>query len=605
MTKALVTRLTYPVIVLTIVLALITPVVAAEQVIHPVMYNMTTITELNDPFITYNGFYSFEAYQPLPPGKPIVIAVLTNAVFPYKLSNNYATVPQNATVCIPPGTYSMILLNVTITETGGPQYDRAFYIFANGIPVFWGSTQEILNSTAWSDLTLFENMLAGNCVIFRAILPNWIVPSIGITGYYVVNITLYLYKGPEPSNLPNYFIPIAPNAYGVSLIGLNPFHDDITYMVNLPNGTYRALILMYMEGGELDEFWYTNEPATRNLLIYYNGYLASVFNPFETIYTGGIDPFMWKPMPSINTLSFHNPYVADITPLLATGLRGNITITMTNLYEAYELTGLPYYTWTVSGVLMLWVNNSNKLVGGKLITAQSRFFDSGPKFSTTSTGLTEYVEYGNYSINYVAELYYQHGTEISHTEQSGVFNAFQLFNQVMEYGTLNENFTETSMDTFLGMGNPFTLSFEGKYPIVFNITAYVTPLGPTTHYPYPAAYIQYATIYIPMSTHELMSTPRMTYTSDIKDTLNSYGFMNLTLEIINPYGGAVVTGISGNYARTSKNLTSIIIYSTPVSTWGWLERFSALAISPNATDLIGYYQYVTLRLLHIGVPMWK
>ncbi|PLC68179.1 hypothetical protein B7L70_04920 [Vulcanisaeta sp. EB80] len=70
----------------------------------------------------------------------MVIPILTNAVFPYDLNNAYATIPQNATVCIPPGSYSMIILNVTITKTGGPQYDRALYIFANGVPVFWGST---------------------------------------------------------------------------------------------------------------------------------------------------------------------------------------------------------------------------------------------------------------------------------------------------------------------------------------------------------------------------------------------------------------------------------------------------------------------------------
>ena len=92
----------------------------------------------------------------------------------------------------------------------------------------------------------------------------------------------------------------------------------------------------------------------------------------------------------------------------------------------------------------------------------------------------------------------------------------------------------------------------------------------------------------------------MAYKSDIGEALNSYGFMNLSLLIINPYGGAVVTGISGNYARTSKDLVSVTTYSNPVGIPGWLEQFRALAISPNATDLIGYYQYVTLRLVRIG-----
>ncbi|MGC9180066.1 MAG: hypothetical protein ACP5GZ_07660 [Vulcanisaeta sp.] len=146
----------------------------------------------------------------------------------------------------------------------------------------------------------------------------------------------------------------------------------------------------------------------------------------------------------------------------------------------------------------------------------------------------------------------------------------------------------------------FTLSLAYKYPIVFNVTAYVTPLAPPTSYPYPAAYIQYATVNLGMNAHEHYSLPGMDYKTDVLESLNSYGFMNLTLEIINPYGGAVVTGISGNYARTSKDLTAIHTYSYPIGIPSYLEKFSALAISPNATDLIGYYQYVMLRLMRIG-----
>ena len=164
---------------------------------------------------------------------------------------------------------------------------------------------------------------------------------------------------------------------------------------------------------------------------------------------------------------------------------------------------------------------------------------------------------------------------------------------------MSENFTETAQET-LPSGEVFTLSFAGKYPIVFNVTAYITPLGPTTKYPYPAAYVQYATVNLTMMAREEGSTPSMAYKSDIDEILNSYGFMNLSLLIINPYGGAVITGISGNYARTSKDLISVVTYSSPVGIPGWLEQFRALAVSPNATDLIGYYQYVILRLMRVG-----
>jgi len=43
----------------------------------------------------------------------------------------------------------------TSFKYGGAQYDRPVYVFADGVPIFWGSTQEIYNSTAASDVTLY------------------------------------------------------------------------------------------------------------------------------------------------------------------------------------------------------------------------------------------------------------------------------------------------------------------------------------------------------------------------------------------------------------------------------------------------------------------
>jgi hypothetical protein len=45
-----------------------------------------------------------------------------------------------------------------------------------------------------------------------------------------------------------------------------------------------------------------------------------------------------------------------------------------------------------------------------------------------------------------------------------------------------------------------------------------------------------ATVNLTMMAREEGSTPSMAYKSDIDETLNSYGFMNLSLLIINPYG---------------------------------------------------------------------
>lgn len=91
------------------------------------------------------AFYSFEAYHLLPPPNvsPIKVIIVQNVVF-----NNSGLTPYVVNVYVPRGNYSLILMNVGISEVGGAQYDRPVYIFADGVPVFWGSTQEFLDSTA-------------------------------------------------------------------------------------------------------------------------------------------------------------------------------------------------------------------------------------------------------------------------------------------------------------------------------------------------------------------------------------------------------------------------------------------------------------------------
>jgi Peptide N-acetyl-beta-D-glucosaminyl asparaginase amidase A. len=65
---------------------------------------------------------------------------------------NTGYTPKSVVVNIPPGSYSMAILNVSMKVTGR-QFNRSFWVFANGIPIYWGSTVQRLNSTAEADLT--------------------------------------------------------------------------------------------------------------------------------------------------------------------------------------------------------------------------------------------------------------------------------------------------------------------------------------------------------------------------------------------------------------------------------------------------------------------
>ncbi|MEM0016562.1 MAG: peptide-N4-asparagine amidase, partial [Saccharolobus sp.] len=513
------------------------------------------ITTLNSGKIQYDpSYYSFEAYQIHPPNvTPIKVPIATNAIF-----NNSGLKPYIVTVNIPRGNYSMEILNVSINESNGAQYDRPVYIFANGVPIFWGSTQELLNSTASTDVTMFENLLQGN-VTFQLVLENFYDAKIGITGIYKMNVTLYLYPGTPPKGLPNYFIPLFLSKYNYSYIILNPVNDYISQNITIPNGTYRLALMLYEEGGGLDEFWYANEPATREIQVLYDGRLVGIVNPYETIYTGGINLLWWKPVTSINTLSFHSPYVIDLTPLLALGSSGNIAVTVTNLLTALQLTGSTAFDWDISGVLLLWVNSSNPLISGTLLSQYSRFMDSSPIFNPGELG-EYYQEGGSYLINYSALLNFKYGTEYTDVIQQGRFYAYQTFNQIYEKAFLGENFMEKAIE----MGNLYnsTLYYEISYPIFLQLSAVAIPITNPHVIPYNLSYYQNGTLDLGLNYYYENLFNGQNITIKTIESVKAIGGFGGIIEIINNYGGAVLVALTSNNAITTKNLINYYLINS-------------------------------------------
>ncbi|MEM4746414.1 MAG: peptide-N4-asparagine amidase, partial [Metallosphaera sp.] len=538
------------------------------------LFNVTAMNGL-DP-----KYYSFEALSYIPPNvTPITIIVAKNLEF-----NNTAWKPYYLKVKIPDQSYSFILMNVSVKEENGTQYDRPLYVFVNGIPVFWGSTQEILNSSASVDLTEFENLLKGN-VTFEPVLVNFYDAKVNITGVYLVNITLSLYPGNEPSGLPNVFIPLFVNGsfdYNYSYVILNPQVDSFTSHVNLPNGTYRVLAQIFEEGGGLDEFWYANEPATRDILLYYNGLLASVIPPYETVYTGGIDLFWWKPMPSINTLVFHTPYQADLTPFLALGDRANLTVSVSNLNTALQINHSPSFDWDLSGFLMLWVNKSDPLLSGNLTMAYSRFLDSSPIFEAGFSGV-HYQEGGSYLLKYSSTLQYQNGEVTSTVVQEGNFYSSQSFNNIYEFAYLDEKFNELAIES--GLYSSY-LDLSGNFPVTLQISSFSSPITPTDVIPYNLSYSQNGSINLGVRYTYVSSFNGHILNQSLNETLTSVGGFSGIIEVINSYGGAVLVKLTSNNALTQKQLN--FSYQTSGQP-GFEERFLATSGQNSSVNLTGYY----------------
>ncbi|WP_148217211.1 peptide-N4-asparagine amidase [Acidilobus saccharovorans] len=535
----------------------------------------------------HDGYYSFQAFRYVPPNEtPTVIWIGKNVVF------NHTGLPYNATVYIPPGNYSLILLNMSIRELGGTQYDTVAYVFANGTPLLWGSTQEILNSTTTVDVTLFENLLRGP-VRFQFMVPNGYAPSIGITGYYVANVSLLLYKGSPPPGLPNYFIPLFVNKLGYSMTpSINAYNDYVEQQVTIPNGTYRAWLILYTKGNAYDEFWYTNIPAVRYVKVYYNGHLAGVVNPFETIYTGGIDLFWWKPVPSINTLSFHMPDIVDLTPLLAYGLNATLAIHIADLLASSEALGVPgtEFNWNLGGVLLLWVNSSNPLVGAKVITGQASYHDSGPLIMNQGVAGLYFQEGASYFINYTSLLEFEHGQEVVSSQQEGVATVDQAYNYAgtFAYNYLDEDFTVSSWAQGYG---PYRLWVSANWPVTLYYDFVAIPITPPTRFPYNATFLQNGSIALAPTYALSYAWPGYNFTESLNYDLSAVGGFAGILEFINPTG-AVIIGLTSNNALTQKSLTAeVLVNGRGFEENAYLEGFQNSTVNTAGYLIANQFSY--------------
>src|SRR5207245_1011257 len=82
--------------------------------------------------------------------------------------------------------------------------------------------------------------------------------------------------------------------------------------VTLPTNPDRVYLEMWAKGNSCDEFWYASQPdayananglcgggAFREIEISIDGTLAGVVWPFPYVFTGGINAYLWRPIPAV------------------------------------------------------------------------------------------------------------------------------------------------------------------------------------------------------------------------------------------------------------------------------------------------------------------
>jgi hypothetical protein len=522
-------------------------------VIAPQAFAQTIeVIEYRDPR-SFTPYWSFEPFKPLPPrnATPIAIPIAINMSF-----ENTGFTPKSIVVSIPPRSYSMAVLNVSMAVTGR-QFDRIFWIFANGIPIYWGSTVQRLNSTAEADVTLFLNLFRGD-VNFSIVLTNWLAPSIGITGVFLVNVTLYLYPGPTPSWIPDRYIHIFRDANGNSIEEFRPGRAAINSTISIPENTYRAAIYLYTKTGKLDEGFYTNIPSVRDILLYYNEYLAGVFHVFPTIYTGSFFPLYWRPMASVNTHYAKSPQIIDLTPLLALGRSAEISLRVVGMEEVSQRYSSDQFSIIVGGAILAWTDPSRAVSGGSITRSHATYSRSPSIVDLEVLETSNYFEKTLYRIYYEALLNTSRGAINASTYSEGFTLASIYIAPDLLISTLVQNFTNRA----LGSGaTEYSMDSYGGY-IIRVISRYTfTPTSDPSKIPYNATLDEDDEIDVWLVRSYSNKHGPDWYSENMYERTYVLGGFSVNLTLIDPYGGAVITALTRASSTNIKTLTALILYS--------------------------------------------
>ena len=274
------------------------------------------------------------------------------------LSNNATTgAAQNFSGTLTPpadcaGPWNKVVLDWT-TSVQGRQYDRSGSLDIGTTQVWFGTTYEPdpagITYHFAKDITEYSSLLHG-AQPFTGGIVNY--TSSVYTGNYDQTVTITYYQATL-----RYPAPAEPNTVvGLGSPNLDP-HTPVAHLsaAGLPRNIDRAYLEVYIKGNGCDEQWFTDVPNDvaakypaagmcgsgpyREVDAAIDGQAAGVTQYFPYIYTGGIVPTLWRPIPAVGTFDM-SPELLDVTPFvgeLVDGASHDIALSVPDLGDVWNL----------------------------------------------------------------------------------------------------------------------------------------------------------------------------------------------------------------------------------------------------------------------------
>jgi Peptide N-acetyl-beta-D-glucosaminyl asparaginase amidase A len=305
-----------------------------------------------------------------PAGTPCTVTLFSNFQFANFNAQYFTYTPS----C--PGPWSKVIFNGSFAITPGIQFDRTAEISLGYVNIYFGTTREDdpTFGPSWNvtrDLTdyapLFTTTQPGEVDLGNLVNSQY-------TGVISGTATLSLYSVPAGGAAPVvadavYPYPDAPGG----AVALDSTTSILSQTYTFPTNIENAYLDVFAQSQSNDEFWWSCAPndvageledcgntAFRETEISIDGTPAGVAPVYPWIYTGGIDPNLWLPIPGVQTLNFL-PYRVDLTPFTATLSNGQPHTIGLSVYNADDY-------FAVTATLLVYEDHGSTTVTGATTT---------------------------------------------------------------------------------------------------------------------------------------------------------------------------------------------------------------------------------------------
>jgi len=388
-----------------------------------------------------------------------------------------------------PGPWSKVVFVGDFGVTGTNQFDRTAQIQLGNVMIYYGTTQEPSPTAqpTWhveSDVTdysaIFKSATRGS---FE--LANYIEGPYCCYQYASAYLEFYPVDSSNPAPTTADEVLPLPAEAGAQLLSVTGQHLSRTF--DLPTNVEKAYLDVWTQGQSNDEFWWSCIPnntlallgaeyncgntAFRQAEVEIDGQLAGLAPIIPYVFTGGVDPDLWRPIPGVQTLNF-KPYRIDLTPYAGVLSNGQPHTIIVGVYNADN------YFLADASLLIFKDAGSTKVTGA--VTSNTL---TPTPYPTLAEDLSKYAKTGSGSIIVTDNQSYAIGGYVntSHGRVDTLVQSGLSFRNAQYYTSLSEIVEQltvaTRETTTVTGGNTYKSGDDITFPFLYSFTESVNSQG--------------------------------------------------------------------------------------------------------------------------------